>query len=1138
LQSIARLLEPVSSLDRGIGGGEPMLYDSRDAAAIWTRPTNAIARALTIAAMVAALAAIAPASARAQAVTGTLLGNVTDGTAGSVPGASVTATETKTAASRTVVSNESGYYIFSSLLNGTYTVTAELQGFRKVVRENVKVDVNTTIRVDLSLEVGQMSETVTVSSETPVLQTDRTDTGRILESKMVTEIPLGFNRNFQGLLVTVPGATRPFRPHSQFFNSQDALGTEINGQPRMANNTLIEGLDNNHKTGLMAVIIPAPDALETVSVSTSNYDAEFGRSGGAVTNVTLKSGTNDLKGSAFFFGNTEATNASDYFTHLKAPTKFAQGGLTLGGPIRRNRLFFFGDYQRTIDNLGYVVRAVVPTMAMRHGDFSAVANGIYDPLTGAVNGSGRTAFANNQIPQGRISPIARRLIALIPEPNIAGAPLGQNNYQKAQVREKTTDAFDTKINYTLDAQNQLAYRVSFQRPVVFDPGPYGEFGGPANDGFAGTGTNKSVSTAGNWTRVFDSTLVMDVRGGVNYYHNIALSQGVGLSSSTELGIPGANLDEFTSGLSRITIGGYTAPVLGFSPSLPWDRSETTWSVATTVTKLLKTHTVKLGGEWRHNRDMLLQTQDAGGPRGLFNFLASGTGLPSDTASLTGVANSFAAFLLDWPRGVTRDLKVIDQPGTQHAATFLFVHDKWQARSNVTVDLGLRWEYYTPLTGLEGAGSLSNYDPTTNTLRVGGYGETSNAVGVDNTFKNFSPRTGISWRVSNTTVVRAGYGASTIPFPDNRYAFNYPVKQNYAGTAPNDFQSSGSMAAGFPVPVLVNIPQSGVIPVTGSLLNSTYDVIPSSLREGTLHSWNVAYQRQLPFHLTADLAYVGNRGVNLVMDVDENASLTYGSGNNGRPQFATFNRTGTTRVRSNENRSEYNALQIKIDRRFVNGLLVTNSYTLSRSRDLSNENTSISTPIDFDLSWARSNFDRTHNYALTAIYELPWGPGKRWLGDGILGRIVGGWQISGLFVAQSGQPLTIGGNGTLLNTPGNSAYANLNGEHRILGGLGPGRFYFDPSVYSLPAAGVQGNLQRNNGPEGPGFWQLDSSLFKRFQIGSSRFAEFRIDTFNTTNSVRWGNPSAGFSTAAGNTFGQITGTTGGQRSIRFGGRFVF
>jgi len=780
----------------------------------------------------------------------------------------------------------------------------------------------------------------------------------------------------------------------------------------------------------------------------------------------------------------------------------------------------------------------VPTMAMRNGDFSAVPNGIYDPLTGAVNGSGRTAFANNQLPASRISPIARRLTALIPEPNVADAALGQVNFSKAQVREKTTDAFDTKVNYVMSDKNQMSYRLSFQRPVVFDPGPYNEYGGPANDGFAGTGTNKAFSSAVNWTRVFSSTLLMDVRGGVNYYHNVALSQGDGLRSSTDLGIPGANIDDFTSGLSRITIGGYTAPVLGFSPSLPWDRSEKTWNVATTVTKLLHNHTVKFGGEWRHNRDLLLQTQDAGGSRGLFNFNASGTGNPADNASLSGVANSFASFLLDWPNGVTRDLKVIDDPGTQHAATFLFAHDKWQARPNLTVDIGLRWEYYTPLKGLAGAGSLSNYDPATNTLRVSGYGDTSDSVGVESTYTNFAPRTGISWRLTKDTVLRAGYGASTIPFPDNRYAFNYPVKQNYSGSAANGFQPAGSMSAGFPAPALVVIPQTGIIPVTGSLLNSTYDVIPSSLREGTLHSWNVAVQRQLPFDLSADIAYVGNRGVNLVMDVDVNASLVYGSGNNGRPQFASFNRTGTSRMRSNDNKSEYNALQVKVDRRFKQGLLLMNSYTFSRSRDLVNENTTIGTPIDFNMSWSRSNFDRTHNYVLTTIYELPWGPGKRWMGNSLLGKIAGGWQVSGLFIAQSGQPLSITANGTLLNTPGTTAYADQNGATRILGGLGPGKLYFDPTVYTQPAAGTQGNMKRNSGPEGPGFWELDGSLFKRFTVGGSRFAEIRIDSFNVTNSPRWGNPNTGLSTAAGNTFGQITGLNGSQRTFRFGGRFVF
>ena len=410
--------------------------------------------------------------------------------------------------------------------------------------------------------------------------------------------------------------------------------------------------------------------------------------------------------------------------------------------------------------------------------------------------------------------------------------------------------------------------------------------------------------------------------------------------------------------------------------------------------------------------------------------------------------------------------------------------------------------------------------------------------MKNTFTNFAPRTGVSWRLNEKSVVRAGYGASTIPFPDNRYAFNYPVKQNYNGTAANGFQAQGSMAAGFPAPALLNIPSDGIVPVTGTLLNGTWDVIPTTLREATLHSWNVAFQRELPYRFTVDVAYVGNRGVNIVMDVDTNASLVYGSGNAGRPQFAPFNRTGTSRARTNDNKTQYNALQMKIDRRWSNGLLVTNSYTYSKSMDYVNENTTISTPINFNDSWGRSSFDRTHNYVSTVIYELPWGPRKKWLNEGMLANIIGGWQISNIFIAQSGTPLSITASGTLLNTPGNTAYADLVGTQKILGGLGPGLLYFDPTAYAQPANATQGNLTRDEGPEGPGFWELDSSLFKRFSVGEKRYAEIHVDMYNTTNSVRWGNPNTGFSTNSGNTFGQITGTTGGQRTVRFGFRFVF
>ena len=343
-------------------------------------------------AVAVALCAV-PSTAAAQAVSGTLLGNITDSSGGAVPGATITATDADTSVGRSVVSNESGRYIFSSLVNGRYTVTAELQGFKKVVRTNVKVDVNTTVRIDMALEVGAMTESVTVSIETPVLQTDRTDTGRLIESKAITDLPLTFNRNFQSLLITVPGSTRPHREHSQFFNSQDSLRFEVNGQAGMASNTLIEGLDDNHKTGLLQVIIPAADALETVSVTTSNYDAEFGRSGGAITNVTIKSGTNNFKGSVLRLRQQREDQRGRYFDHQGADQvpqhRVHAGGRSSEQVVLLRRLSAHGRQQR-LYRPGHGADGPAAS-----GIFTEVTNGIYDPLTGP---SAATAPAAPRLP--------------------------------------------------------------------------------------------------------------------------------------------------------------------------------------------------------------------------------------------------------------------------------------------------------------------------------------------------------------------------------------------------------------------------------------------------------------------------------------------------------------------------------------------------------------------------------------------------------------------------------------------------------------------------------------------------------------------------------------------------------------------
>jgi hypothetical protein len=479
---------------------------------------------------VALFVLVSPSLLHAQAVTGTLVGNVTDSGGLPIPGATVAITEVNTNISNSAVTNENGSYVFSSLKDGTYRVEAELSGFKKAIRENVQVQVNTTMRADLRLEVGAVAETVTVVGQSPLLQTDRTDTGRLIESTLLQEVPLGWNRNFQGALITVPGATRPHRVHSEFFNSQDSLSTEVNGQSRLANNVLLEGIDNNHKTGLLTVLIPAADAIETVSVTTSNYDAEFGRAGGAVTAVTLKSGTNELKGSGFVSGYTESTVATPYFASSKAPTKIISSSFTLGGPIRRNQLFFFGDYQYALNNAGRVQRSVIPPSPWRNGDFSGAATTIYNPFTGNPDGTGREAFPGNRIPASMISPIAAKLLSIVPAPNVAGAAFGQINFEFPYQRKKTTPAFDTKINYQATDRDAISGRVSYQRPKITDPGIFGIYGGGGRD-FAGTGTNITVSTGATWTRSWSNTLVQEIRGGVSYYHNEALSEGHGLKTA-------------------------------------------------------------------------------------------------------------------------------------------------------------------------------------------------------------------------------------------------------------------------------------------------------------------------------------------------------------------------------------------------------------------------------------------------------------------------------------------------------------------------------------------------------------------------------------------------------------------------------
>ena len=1083
-----------------------------------------------------AFAFVLPLTANAQAVKGALLGTLTDNNGAAVASATVTATETRTGIAVNTTTNADGNYAFTNINSGVYRVEASLTGFKKVVRDNVEVNVNTTIRIDLALEVGNVTDTVTITTEAALLQTDRADTGRLLDARQVAELPLGFNRNFQSLLVTVPGATRPTRPHSEFFNPQDSLESKVNGQSRLSNNFQIEGVDDNHRTGLLTVLIPAADAIETVAIATSNFDAEFGRAGGAVSNVTLKSGTNEFHGSGFFFGNNENTLATNFFSRAKAPTRYRQYGFTLGGPIIKNKLFFFGDYQRTQDKLGKVNLHAIPTAAYRAGDFRGAATTVYDPATGNADGTGRQPISCNgvlnTICANRISPIATKLLAFLPAPNFGtNVANGQNNYRIGTVREKTINAFDVKLNFNPNDKNAFSGRLSFQEPEIFDPGSFGIYGGPANGGFAGSGSQRTWSTATNYTRTWSPTLISEIRFGLSTYRNIALSQAAGLKTSEEVGIKNVNNDAFTSGLTQINIaGGFSGPLLGFSASLPWDRGETTVNFTGIVTKSFGNHSLKVGGEWRRNRDFLLQLQDNGGVRGRFNFGGSQTALPTDAASVNGVANAMAAFLLDQPGSVGRDIKVIDNPGTRHKAFFTFVNDKWQLTKKLTIDLGLRHEFYSPFVGIESKGGLSNYNTTNNTVEVAGFGNIPTNIGVNKVYNNFAPRLGASYRLADKGVIRAGFGTTIVPFPSNNYAFNFPAKQNNQFNPANSFASAGSMAAGFPAPIVFSIPTNGVIDANLPLLrNSGLFSVPSNLREGKLHAWNFAFQRELPFGFSGEVAYVGNIAKGTIHTIDLNAGLTPGQDNAGRPFNTKFGRTASVTSWIGLD-SPYHSLQVKVDRRFTKGFMVNLTYTLGRAINYSDDNGGIATPANVELSRGRGGFDRRHMYSTNFVWDISlFKDGNRYAK-----AVLGGWQLSGIFVAQSGTPIDFTAAAATLRAPGNTQRPNVNGTPSKPGAIGPGAFYFDTAAFTAPAANTFGSLTRNASINGPGYVNFDASIFKRFALTERFKAELRADAFNATNSPKFNNPNGTLGNAQ---FGQVVSAFG-ERLVRFGARLTF
>ncbi|GEM_PF-287247 len=1039
-----------------------------------------------------------------QAVSSTILGTVTDSSGAVVSNAKVTVTNIDTQISRSAQSNESGNFNFADMPPGNYVVTVEVAGFKKETRRDINVLVNTASRVDIQLTPGNVSETIEVTGAPAELKTDRADTGRQLDTTAVQELPvLISNRNYQALLALVPGTSPPTEQHSQFFNASDTLQTEVNGAPRVANNYQIEGIDDNERTGLLQILIPPLEAVQTVDISTSNHTVDLGRGAGAVTNVILKSGSNQWHGSAYEFLQNGDFNSRNFFQPSVAAVHYNYYGGTIGGPIKKNKLFFFADFLRTTDHEAVATTETIPSHLSKTGNLSEALAGanpapVYDPTTGNLTtGVGRLQFPNNVIPTPRLNTTALKLLALVPDPNQSFNPYSPtNNYFALLPFHKDTSFTDGKIDYNISDKDRVSGRFSFQRPVIFQAPTFGQAGGAANGAFEGTGVQKTYSSGINWIHTFSNTLLNEFRFGVAHYNNVAQESDFGANDSTAVGIPNINNSQFNSGLVGINLNGpFSNPIVGYSASLPWVRAEANIDLVDNVTKTFRNHTVVIGFDMRRIRDDLLQTQTYS-PRGVYNFGVNQTNcagsclLPNGTTTAAGTANSttswandLGSFLLDAPStGSGRDFSGTF-PTYRAWYFFPYIADRWQVNNKLTIDMGLRWEIYPP--GLPAfPGQFSNYIPSTNSLVVGGVGGNPNNGGLQNHLNYFAPRLGVAYRLTEKTVIRAGIGVSYTPFEDNTYINNnYPTKGNIgAVTGASSFTpafyagSQLSFETGLISPTPVPVPSNGIYNLAtlaslGAATNfngSTEDYFPTNFKNPHVIAWNFTVQRALPYHFTVDLAYVGNHGVDMGSSQNINASQliapnnTSATENTFLPYFSVGGHTGNITEFFVPVSSSYNALQAKLDRRFGGGLAITTSFTFQKGMAYYNGGDDdgcycFYLPGQYHRNYALNDFNRTVTFVQSYVWQLPFGKGKRFLNS--TGRagdmIIGGWQVEGIMTIMTGTPFTVTYSSTYLNlaqggtnTP-IQVVSSVNKPHGINTASNGGSPWFDPTAFVAP-----------------------------------------------------------------------------------------
>jgi hypothetical protein len=1106
--------------------------------------TNALAKLIVLSLVALWLVSVAPQFAQAQVLYGSLVGRVEDPSGAVLPGARVTVTNKATGQQRETVADSNGAYAFRDLQVGVYDLTITQSGFKSFTKSNVTVSLNSIVREDIQLTVGGTSETVTITAGAAALQTDRADVSNQLDKAQITNLPIGAGRNFQQLYKLIPGASAPADAHSDAGNPQRALVTNFNGVSYSNNNTRLDGATVSYPwLPHIVAYVPPQDAVETVNVVTNSFDAEQGMAGGAAVNVQIKSGTNEFHGSVHEFHTNSRMKARNYFFYGPQLPKniFNQFGGTFGGPIIKNKLFFFGSWERTVRRQNASAFRTLPTAALRQGDFSGTGAQIYDPTTGAADGSGRTLFPNNRIPANRIDPIAAKMIALIPDPNLV-RPTPANNYFASGTYEFNRDNYDFKVNFNPSDKTTMFGRYSISPSDIFDPPSLGAAGGDAlAGGQPGNAPGRIQSTAIGGTYTMSPRLLLD--GNIGFTRQRLGAQNVDIDKNyglEDLGIPGTNgPDRLQGGYPRFVISGFSS--LG-NPNVsnPFLFRDNQYVAAGNLSWLRGAHSLRFGGEYTYYTINHFQPQAAFGPRGGFTFSGGLTALRGGAAPI--LYNGWADFLLGLPQSMGKDLQNINPAAVRMPGWGIYARDQWQVSRDLTVNFGARFERY-PFATRDHRGA-ERYDPDLDRVLIGGLGGVPEDTGVDVGIGQLAPRIGIAYRITEKTVVRAGYGISVDPNSFRNMRDAYPATISLQISGASTFQAAGTLKTGLPPIISPDLSPGSIILPT----NIGTQTFPKVFNRGYIQSFNLTIQRDIGWGFTAQAAYVGSRAIRQTANVNINAGEP-GRGNAGRA-LAKYGRIANINSLMPFNTSTYNSLQMQLNRRFIDGAQLGVTYTFSKAMgyaDNSDSGLTWHSVSQWERNRALTGFDRTHNLQIFGVYELPFGPGKRWATSGPASWLVGGWQLNGAMTRMSGTPFTVTSAGTSLNAPGNTQTADqVKADVAILGGIGPGQSYFDPTAFAPVTAVRYGTVGRNT-MRGPGVFYMDSSIFRNFRLTERFVLQFRTEVFNLTNTPWFNNPGANASSPTRradnsiinlNGFTEITSAQGNERQFRFALKLSF